>query len=225
MGRLKGNIRLAIDGPAGAGKSTIARLVAKELGFTYIDTGAMYRALTLNALDSGVSMTDEGSLTMLASNFDIDFTPSANGTRVISGNRDVTEEIRKPVVSRNVSLVAKVPGVRKHLTKLQRKLAAAGGTVMEGRDIGTEVLPDAEIKIFLTASIEERARRRYLELIEKGYEIDHGALLAEIKERDNIDSSRNVAPLKIADDALVIDCSDMTIDDVVGTVMEIVSGG
>ncbi|HZK18349.1 MAG TPA: (d)CMP kinase [Clostridia bacterium] len=220
-----GNIRLAIDGPAGAGKSTIARLVAKELGFTYIDTGAMYRALTLDALDSNISMADEGSLTALASGFDINFTPTGEGTRVISGNRDVTEEIRAPVVSRNVSFVAKVPGVRRHLTELQRKLAAPGGVVMEGRDIGTEVLPDAEIKIFLTASIEERARRRYLEMTERGYEVNPGVLHKEIEERDSIDSSRSVAPLRIAEDALIIDCSDMAIDDVVNTVMEIVSGG
>ena len=222
---MKENIRLAVDGPAGAGKSTIAKLVAEKLGYTYIDTGAMYRALTFDALNAGISMDDEDSLTELAAGFKINFLRMENGTRVISGQQDVTEEIRTPLVSQNVSFVARVPGVRKHLTQLQRNLAATGGTVMEGRDIGTVVLPDAEIKIFLTASIKERARRRCLELRERGFEVRMSDLQKEIEERDRIDSSRSVAPLRAAQDAFVVDCSDMSIGNVVDTVMEIVSGG
>ncbi|MDN5363797.1 MAG: CMP/dCMP kinase [Eubacteriales bacterium] len=212
---------VAIDGPAGAGKSTVARQVADRLGYLYIDTGAMYRALTWKALMLGVNLEDENALTALAANTDVALTGSGEGQRVYVDGREVTEEIRRPEVSRAVSLVARVPGVREEMMCLQRQLAAGGRVVLDGRDIGTCVLPCADCKIFLTASPEERARRRWLELKGKGYEVSFEQILAEIKERDRIDSQREVAPLKPAEDAVVIDTTGMTLPEVVEKVIRL----
>ncbi|MBF7082021.1 (d)CMP kinase [Desulfallas sp. Bu1-1] len=218
-------IRIAIDGPAGAGKSTVARMVAEKLGYIYIDTGAMYRAVTLQALVDNINIHDAAALTGIAGRVDISLRLDEDGnTRIYLNNRDVTKEIRTPEVSGAVSLVSRVPGVRERMTMLQREMAARGGVVMEGRDIGTQVLPDAEAKFFLTASAEERARRRFAELKQSGYSINYDQVIRDINKRDEIDSGRAVAPLKPASDARIIDCSGMTVEQVVNLILSEVSG-
>ncbi|MBP1933478.1 (d)CMP kinase [Ammoniphilus resinae] len=214
-------MNIAIDGPAGAGKSTVAQLTAKHLGYTYIDTGAMYRALTLAALHEGVSLSDEEELASLLDRISIGLQQQASGQRVFLNNRDVTEEIRHPDVSRQVSLVAKHPKVREKMMVLQRKLAGQESVVMDGRDIGTFVLPDAEVKVFLTASIEERAMRRYKEMLEKGHDANLADLQLEIQLRDKTDSDREVAPLRCAEDATILDSTGMTIEQVVSRIIEL----
>ncbi|SFQ96623.1 (d)CMP kinase [Desulfoscipio geothermicus] len=218
-------VSIAIDGPAGAGKSTVARLVAERLGYIYIDTGAMYRAVTLQALMDKININDETALTRVAVDVDIALRVNEKGhTRVYLNSLDVSKEIRSPEVSRHVSLVSRVPGVRKRMTQLQREMAARCSVVMEGRDIGTHVLPDADMKFFLTASVEERARRRHAELQERGYTLSFAEIVEDIKQRDNIDASRAVAPLKPAPDAEIIDCSIMTVEQVVNLIVTRVSG-
>ncbi len=206
---------VAIDGPAGAGKSTVARQVSKDLGYIYIDTGAMYRAITLKALRQGISMEDEQALTKLARETDVKISHVDHTQIICMDGEDVTAEIRSPKVSRNVSLVAKVPGVRLEMVRLQRELAKAGGVIMDGRDIGSYVLPDADCKIFLTASAAERARRRAGDLTTAGYEVNMAQLEQEIAMRDQIDSTREMAPLVQTEDAILIDSSDMSFDEVV----------
>lgn len=204
---------IAIDGPAGAGKSTVARLTAGRLGLQYIDTGAMYRAVTVQALRDGLDLNDGPALTELAHRCSI--TLNGDGSIYLNGE-DVSGEIRLPEVSRSVSLVAKVPGVRRRLVEMQREMAEKGsGVVMEGRDIGTVVLPDAVLKIFLIASPTERARRRQEELAQKGIFIEKDRMEKEIAERDHIDSSRAADPLKPASDAIIIDSSELTPEQVV----------
>ncbi|MCL6636131.1 MAG: (d)CMP kinase [Peptococcaceae bacterium] len=210
------NPNIAIDGPAGAGKSTVARMVAQELGFLYIDTGAMYRAVALQALREGIDLADGESLGRLAAAVSVRLEAGADGSqKVFLNGEDVTEEIRSPGVSRVVSLVARVPAVRERLVALQRALAEKGGVVMEGRDIGTVVLPDARVKVFLTASPEERARRRREELAAKGYSVDQRRMEEEILARDRMDSSRETSPLAPAPDAEIIDCSSLPVEQVV----------
>lgn len=201
---------IAIDGPAGAGKSTIARELARQLGFLYIDTGAMYRALTLKALRRGLDLYDEESLKTLAEESTIELTADPElAARVFLDGEDVTHAIREPEVSRHVSLVARVPGVRETMVSRQREMAKGGGVVMEGRDVGTVVLPQAQLKVFLTASPEERARRRQRDLLARGHHIELDRLIQEIIERDRLDSSRAVAPLAPAPDAWIIDSSHL----------------
>ena len=201
-------MNIAIDGPAGAGKSTVAQLTAKHLGYTYIDTGAMYRALTLAALQGGVTLTDEEELASLLEQITIGLKQQATGQKVFLNNRDVTKEIRHPDVTRQVSLVAKHPKVREKMMVLQRKMAGQESVVMDGRDIGTFVLPNADVKIFLTASIEERAMRRYKELLDKGHVANLADLQTEIELRDKLDSERETAPLRCAEDATVLDSTE-----------------
>lgn len=214
---------VAIDGPAGAGKSTISRLLARRYGWTYLDTGAMYRTITLLAMEQGISPGAGDELGFLAGHMEMGFQPGPDGApRVFAGCREVTEEIRAPEVSRNVSEVSAHAAVRDAMVEKQRQLMAAGSVVADGRDIGTVVCPDAEVKIFLTADQSERAKRRRLELEGKGIGISQEEMEEEIAARDEFDSSREVAPLKPAADAVTVDTTDLTIEQVVDRVAEIV---
>lgn len=214
---------VAIDGPAGAGKSTISRMIADRYGWTYLDTGALYRAVTLLALEQGISPGDAGELGLLARNAEIGFQPGPGGVpRVFAGCREVSEEIRSLEVTSNVSEVSAHAQVREALLEKQRQCAAAGNVVVDGRDIGTVVFPQAEVKIFLTASMAERAKRRRLELEGKGVEVAQEQMEKDITARDDYDSSREVAPLKAADDAVTVDTTDLTIEQVVDRVAEII---
>ncbi len=214
-------ICVAIDGPSGAGKSTIARLVAKELGFLYVDTGAMYRALTLEALKSGVNLNDEQRMIKLAQESKITLGFDQNNfLRVLVKGEDVTDKIRQPEVSRYVSYAARLPKVREYMVSQQRQMAKQGRVVMEGRDIGTVVLPNAEVKIFLTANQFTRARRRQMQLAKENVYVDLEQLNQEIATRDYLDSSRITAPLVLAQDAEVIDGSSLSIEQVVELIVK-----
>ncbi|AZR72753.1 cytidylate kinase [Anoxybacter fermentans] len=213
---------IAIDGPAGAGKSTTAKEIALRLGYKYIDTGAMYRAVTLLALESGISMDSEEELTKLAEEAEINFAPlRPERNTVYLNGRDVTDEIRSTSVNENVSLVAKIAGVRKALVKKQREMAQSGGVVMDGRDIGTVVLPQADLKIFLTASLETRARRRMNELQRRGENVELEEIKKNLRIRDYMDSAREIAPLRKAEDAIEIDTTGMTVEDVVNKIINL----
>jgi len=206
-------INVAIDGPAGAGKSTVARKVAEILGYIYVDTGAMYRTVTLKALRDGADLDDAAALSAIAERTDIKLVPEPGGQKVFMDGEDVTDPIRSQEVTGLVSKVAAVPGIRNVLVRLQRDIADRRGVVMDGRDIGTNVLPDAEVKVFMTASVRIRAERRWLELKEKEPGTTVDALMEAIAARDKIDSERATSPLKRADDAVLLDTSDMTADE------------
>lgn len=206
---------IAIDGPAGAGKSTIAKKVSAELGFIYLDTGAMYRAVALKAINSGISTKSQKDLAEMVENIDITILHENNIQRIFLDNVDVSDEIRTPDVSVGASNVAVFQEVRLKLVDLQRKIAADKDVVMDGRDIGSFVLPNADLKIFLTAAVDERARRRYDELVQKGQKVDFDEVKADMMFRDNNDSSRAFAPLIKAKDAIEVDSTSMTIDEVV----------
>ena len=217
---------IAIDGPAGAGKSTVAKLAAERLGYTYLDTGAMYRAVTWQALENAAEENSELTDALIEStvaNIDVNlrYDEKARETIVSVNGVVVTDYIRSPEISRNVSQVAKVLSVRVKMVELQRQMAANGGVIMDGRDIGTNVLPNAEVKIFLTASIDERAERRYAELKQKGYDVNLAGLKAEIAARDKADSERAIAPLIKADDAVILDTTGLSIEEVVQRVLEL----
>lgn len=220
MGR---SLSIAIDGPAAAGKSTVAKLVAKKLGYTYIDTGAMYRALTLKALNEQISLENEQQLVTLLTNIDIKLHQSNDGQQVLLNGKDVTLAIRSEDVTNHVSQVAKHAKVRKKMVKHQQALAQQKGVVMDGRDIGTYVLPDAEVKIFLIASVTERAKRRHEENLQKGFQSSFTELVTQIKQRDLMDSQRKVAPLVKAEDAVEIDTTSMSIEEVVVAILTEVS--
>ncbi|MDR6122559.1 cytidylate kinase [Bacillus sp. SLBN-46] len=215
-------LSIAIDGPAAAGKSTVAKIVAEKLSYIYIDTGAMYRSLTYKAIVNHVNLEDEVSLLDTLLSTTIDLQPSEKGQLVYLDNKDVTDEIRSAEVTNSVSYVAKHEQVRNEMVRRQQAFAVGGGVVMDGRDIGTHVLPNAEVKVFLLASVEERAVRRHNENMQKGYPSDLEQLKEEISRRDKIDSEREVAPLKKADDAIEIDTTSLTIPDVVEKIMTLV---
>jgi CMP/dCMP kinase len=214
-------INIAIDGPAGAGKSTVARRVADHLTFLYIDTGAMYRALTFKAIEKDVDLEDGPALKSLLDTTIIDLQVGESEQLVLIDHRDVTTDIRSSHVTNNVSFVARQSEVREEMVKRQKLLADRGGVVMDGRDIGTHVLPKSELKVFLSASVEERASRRYKELIENGIEADYDQIKDEIALRDKRDTEREVAPLVKASDAIEIDTTTMTISDVVDHILQL----
>lgn len=210
-------IRIAVDGPGGAGKSTIARRVAKELGIEYIDTGAMYRAIGLKLIKTDTDMNDEKALVGMLEETSIDF---SNGRTILDGV-DVSEQIRTEEVSAKASACSALAPVRAKLVDLQRKMAASKSVIMDGRDIGTNVIKDAEVKIFLTAAPEERARRRYDELTARGLDADYDKVLADINARDYNDTHRKLNPLTRAEDAVEIDSTDMSIDEVTAEILSI----
>ncbi|MEH7348269.1 (d)CMP kinase [Gottfriedia acidiceleris] len=213
-----------MDGPAAAGKSTVAKIVAKKLGYVYIDTGAMYRALTFKAIQNNIDVNNEMDLSNLLSNITIKLIPVEGTQKVFIDDVDVSEPIRTPEVTRNVSFVAKHSLVREKMVELQRRYAVNGGVVMDGRDIGTHVLVGAEVKIFMIASVDERAQRRHIENVKNNFESDLEQLKIEIATRDRIDSEREVSPLKKADDAISLDTTSKNIDDVVNEILTIVEG-
>jgi len=213
-------IAIAIDGPAAAGKSTVAKIVAHKLSYIYIDTGAMYRAFTMKALEYRAPLEDEEQLAAILKNTEISLEQGESGQRVILDGIDVTWEIRSEDVTNHVSQVAKHRLVREEMVKRQQAFAAQRGVVMDGRDIGTFVIPDAEVKIFLIASVEERARRRYEENLQKGYPADLEKLKKEIAERDLQDTKRETAPLVKAEDAVEIDTTSCTIHQVAEQILE-----
>ena len=216
--------QIAIDGPAGAGKSTVAKLIADRLGYLYIDTGAMYRAVALLALEQGVAFDDAEGLTELIRGNEISLEPAASGCRVLINGKDVSREIRLPEVGNAASPVSAVAEVRSLLVAMQQELAARRPVVMDGRDIGTVVLPDAACKIFLTASPRVRALRRAKELQQKGLPADIDQVEREIRERDERDSTRAASPLRQAEDAVLVDSSDMGIEEVVCRIIELAEG-
>ncbi len=216
-------MQIAIDGPASAGKSTIAKLVAKKLGYIYCDTGAMYRTVTYMALKDQLSLDDETTILQHLSQLQIRFAPGEPEQRVFMNDEDVTLAIREPDVTNNVSQVAALPGVRTELVERQRDIAAKHDIVMDGRDIGTTVLPHAALKIFMVASVSERANRRYKENVQKGIKTPLATLEAEIAERDRKDSQRKVSPLRQAADAIRIDTTSMTIEEVVAKILALVA--
>ncbi len=209
---------IAIDGPAASGKSTLAKSLASELGYLYFDTGVMYRAVTLAALKSDTPVGDEVAVTAIANVLDLDVQPPCtdDGRQcdVLMDGEDVTWEIRSPAVDGNVSQVSMYPGVREAMTRRQREIGLRGAVVMVGRDIGTVVLPEAELKIYLDASVEARANRRYEESLGRGNSVNVDVILEGMRERDRLDSTRTLAPLRPADDAVILDSTKLSIDDV-----------
>ena len=208
-------MQVAIDGPASSGKSTISKLIAKKTNFLYLDTGAMYRATTLEFLRNNISVDDEKAIEELLDNLDISFKNTEDGQLVFLNGDDVTREIRDLEVTRNVSEISAIKAVRVKLVQMQRELAENHSIIMDGRDIGTVVLPNAELKIFLVASVKERALRRYRENQEKSIELSLEKLEEEIAHRDFLDSTRKESPLKKADDAIEIDTTSLSIQEVV----------
>lgn len=216
------NIKIALDGPAGAGKSTVAKAVAKELGIVYIDTGAMYRTAALFAIRNGIDIKNEREkLISRLDDIKMDILYTDKGQRMMLLGEDVSDKIRTEEVSMGASNIAVIPEVRLKLVDMQRELAKSKNVIMDGRDIGTYVLPDAELKVFLTASPECRAERRYKENIDKGMDCTLGDILEDIKKRDKNDSERDFAPLKCAEDAVLVDSTNMTLQEVIKTIKEL----
>lgn len=212
-------INIALDGPGGAGKSSIAGMIARALGILHLDTGAMYRALGLKGLREGVDMADEAAIGALCARTVIDVAISPEGQRTLLDGEDVSQAIRMPEVSQAASDVSRVGAVRTYMVDLQRQYARRLDLIMDGRDIGTQVLPEAKIKFFLTATPQERARRRHCELIEKGIAMSYEQVLADLNARDAQDYTRAVAPLKQAEDALLVDTTDLSLDQAAETLL------
>ena len=213
-------INIAIDGPSAAGKSTISKKVAKNLNYIHLDSGAMYRSAAYKALKENIDLADEEKLVKMLQKTSIQLTVDG---RVLLDNEDVSKEIRTEQISMSASLISKLSGVREILVAEQRKMALDKGYIMDGRDIGTVVLKDAEVKIFLTASVEARAKRRYLQDKEAGMDVSLEVLKEEIEKRDYQDTHREVSPLKKAEDAIVVDSSDLSIDEVVSEILDIIN--
>jgi cytidylate kinase len=219
---MKKGLIIAIDGPAASGKSTSAQLLAKKIGYIYIDTGAMYRACALKAKKMGIDINDEESIRNLLDYIDIRIENNNSKNRILLDGEDVSEDIRADDISALASAISAIPAVRYKMVELQRKMGENGGVIIDGRDIGTFVFPDADVKFFLTADPEIRAKRRWLELQRKGIDKDFSEVLADLIKRDNNDSQRVLAPLKKADDALEIDTSNMTIQEQTDTLYRII---
>jgi cytidylate kinase len=212
---------IAIDGPAGSGKSTVSKRVAQRLNLLYVDTGAMYRALTLKAVARGLDLQDETTLVDLAKNTSVDLTyDKENRLIVLLDGKDVSGQIRTPELTKNIKFIAGTAGVRKEMVRMQRRTAKSGnGAVLEGRDIGTVVFPDADRKFYLDADFKERAARRYKELVESGQKVDLSDIEEDVKARDKSDMERDAGPLKKADDAIAIDTTDLSIDETVKKIL------
>ena len=212
---------VAIDGPAGAGKSTIAKLVAKEKGYVYVDTGAMYRGLAIHFLENGIEAEETGKIVEACKDADVQIRYEDGQQQVYLNGKNITAKLREEVVGNMASKSSAIPEVRAKLLELQRELARREDVIMDGRDIGTCVLPDADVKVFLTASVETRAKRRYDELVEKGVPCNLEEIARDIAERDERDSTREIAPLKQAEDAVLVDSSHMTIEEVVAAIVKL----
>ena len=211
---------VAIDGPAGAGKSTIAKLVAKEKGYVYVDTGAMYRGLAIHFLENGIEAEEKEKIAEACKDADVTIRYEDGQQQVYLNGKNITAKLREEAVGNMASKSSAIPEVRAKLLELQRELARKEDVIMDGRDIGTCVLPDADVKVFLTASVETRAKRRYDELVEKGVACDLEEIARDIAERDERDSTREIAPLKQAEDAVLVDSSHMTIEEVVAAIVK-----
>lgn len=213
---------VAIDGPSGAGKSTITRRLAELVSYVCIDTGAMYRAFALAVMRAGIATDNEPAVVALCSTLKLSFFVDKGGSRILLNGEDVSGLIRTPEISRLTSTVSRIKGVRDLLLVKQREMGEAGGVILEGRDIGTVVFPDADVKFFLSATAEERGRRRYLELAARGVNVDLATTISEVVERDRQDEGRDHAPLRPADDAILLDSTGMSIDEVVGEMARVV---
>ncbi|HLV10431.1 MAG TPA: (d)CMP kinase [Halanaerobiales bacterium] len=218
---------IAIDGPAGAGKSTIAQLIAKILSYKYIDSGAMYRAVTWLALKEKIGLDNIKELIRIASEAEINFLPvNRDGiSNILLNGHDITAGIRDEIIDKNVSEIAMIKGIREEMLKKQRKLAKIGGIVMDGRDIGSRVFPDADFKFYITASLKERTRRRYNDLKNRGINLNIDNIMQQIKKRDKLDMDRKHSPLIITDDAILIDTTDLSITEAVNNIIKIIDKG
>ena len=215
-------IAIAIDGPAGAGKSSISKVVANELGYLYIDTGAMYRGVTWAVLDSHVNVNNQKDVESLLPSLDLTLEPTANACKVFVKGQDVTDLIRQQQINENVSTIASYKGVREYLVERQQAMAAVGGVILDGRDIGSVVLPKAELKIYLTASVDARAKRRWLEVQGTSNEQSLEDIKKNVESRDEMDKNRNESPLVCVEDAIVVDSSNMTFDETVEHILHLV---